>query len=117
MFGLGADKSNIVLFENFGETGVFRQETVAGMDGIGPGDFAGGQKGWNIQIGITRRRRPDAHRFIRKLDVHGIGIGGGMHGDCGNAQFLGGTQDAQRDFPSVGDEDLVEHLLINLCFN
>ena len=41
--------------------------------------------------------------------MHGVGVGGGMHGDGGDAELLGGAQDAQRDLAAVGDEDLVEH--------
>ena len=31
MLGLGADEGDVVLGENFGETGVFREKAVAGM--------------------------------------------------------------------------------------
>jgi hypothetical protein len=43
--------------------------------------------------------------------MHGVGIGGRMHGDGLDAQFLAGAQDAQCDFAAIGDEDLVEHRL------
>ena len=39
--------------------------------------------------------------------MHGVGVGGGMHGDGGDAQFAAGALDAQRDFAAVGDEDLL----------
>ena len=41
--------------------------------------------------------------------MHGLAVRRGMHGDGLDAQFLGGAQDAQRDFATVRDEDLVEH--------
>jgi hypothetical protein len=40
--------------------------------------------------------------------MHGFGVGGGVHGDGGDAEFLAGALDAQRDFAAVGDEDFVE---------
>ena len=42
--------------------------------------------------------------------MHGVGVGGGMDRDRGDAQFLAGAQDAQRDLAAVGDQDLVEHV-------
>ena len=47
--------------------------------------------------------------LVGELHMHGVGVGGRMHGDRRDAEFLGGAQDAQRDFAAVGDEDLVEH--------
>ena len=41
--------------------------------------------------------------------MHGVGVGGGMHHDRLDAEFLGGAQNAQRDLATVGDEDLLEH--------
>ncbi|MHC2437702.1 hypothetical protein ACVMB0_005077 [Bradyrhizobium sp. USDA 4451] len=41
--------------------------------------------------------------------MHGIGIGGGMHRDGCDAEFLAGAQHAKRDLAAIGYEDLVEH--------
>ena len=41
--------------------------------------------------------------------MHGVGIGGGMHRDGRDAQFLAGAQNAQRDLAAIGYQDLVEH--------
>ncbi len=41
--------------------------------------------------------------------MHGVGVGGGMHRDGGDAELLAGAQHAQRDLAAIGDEDLVEH--------
>src|SRR3954470_22402057 len=41
--------------------------------------------------------------------MHGVGVGGGVHGDGRDAQFLAGAQNAQRDLATVGYQDLVEH--------
>src|ERR1700761_1110086 len=43
--------------------------------------------------------------------MHGVGIGGGVHRDYGNAELLAGPQYAKRNLAAVGYEDLVEHLL------
>ena len=43
--------------------------------------------------------------------MHGVGVGGRVHGDGGDAELLARALDAQRDLSSVGDQDLVEHSL------
>ena len=43
--------------------------------------------------------------------MHGVGVGGGVHGDGGDAELAAGALDAQRDLAAVGDQDLVEHVL------
>ena len=109
MFGLGADEADVVIGQNFGEFGVFRKKAIAGMDGVGAGDFAGGEQRGNVEIGLARRRRADAHRFVGELDVHGFGVGGRMDGDRGDSQLLRGAQDSQGDFAAIGDQDFFEH--------
>jgi hypothetical protein len=41
--------------------------------------------------------------------MHGVGVGGGMHGDRLDAHFAAGALDAQRDLAAIGDQDLLEH--------
>jgi len=41
--------------------------------------------------------------------MHGVGVGGRVHGHRRNAQLLAGAQDAQRDLAAIGDQDFLEH--------
>ena len=41
--------------------------------------------------------------------MHGVGVGGRMHRDGGDAHLLAGAMDAQRDLAAIGDEDFLEH--------
>ena len=41
--------------------------------------------------------------------MHGVGVGRRVHGDRGDADFLAGAQDPERDLAAVGDQDLFEH--------
>ena len=41
--------------------------------------------------------------------MHGVGVGGGMHGDGGDAELLAGAQHPQGDFAAIGYEDFIEH--------
>ena len=100
-----------MLFEDLGEAGVLRQEAVAGMHGVGAGDLAGGQQARNVEIALGGRRRADADALVGEAHVHGVGVGGGVHGDGGDAELLARALDAQCDLSPVGDQDFVEHSL------
>ena len=81
MLGLGADEMQIVLGEDFGEAGIFRQEAVAGMHRVGAGDLAGREQRGNVEVAVLRRRRADADALVGEAHMHGVGVGGGMHRD------------------------------------
>ncbi len=107
--GLRADEDEAGLLDPLGEVGVFGQEAVAGMDGLGIGHFGRRDDGRNVQIALGGGRRADADRFVGQLDVLGLGVGLGMDGDGRDAQFAAGAQDAQGDFAAVGDQNFLEH--------
>ena len=99
--------------EDLGEAGILGEEAVARMDGLGAGDLAGGDDGGNVEIAVARRRRADAHALIGQAHMHGLLVGGRMDGDGRDAELAAGAQDAQGDFAAIGDEDLVEHRLLD----
>src|SRR5712664_2797363 len=41
--------------------------------------------------------------------MHGVGVGGGMHRDRCDAEFLARAQNAQGNLAAIGYQDLVEH--------
>ena len=45
--------------------------------------------------------------------MHGIGIGGGMHGHGRDAELLAGAQDAKCDLAAIGDQDFLEHVFFS----
>ena len=98
-----------MLFEDLGEARVLRQEAVAGMHGVGAGDLAGGKQARNVEVAFGGRRRADAHAFVGEAHVHGVGVGGRVHGDGGDAELLARALDAQCNLSPVGDQDFVEH--------
>ena len=42
--------------------------------------------------------------------MHRLGIGGGVDGDGGDAEFAAGALHAKRDFAAIRDQDFAEHL-------
>ena len=109
MLGFRSDEMQIVLGENFGEAGVFRKKAVAGMDRVRAGDLAGGQQRRHVEIAVLRRRRADADAFVGKPHMHGVGVGGGMHRDGTDTEFLARAQNPQGNLAAIGYQDLVEH--------
>ena len=107
--GRGPMKWMLVLGEDFGEARILRQKSVAGMHGVGAGDLAGGEQRRNVEIAVLGGRRADADAFVGEPHVHGVGVGGRMHGDRRDAELLAGAQHAERDLAAIGDQDLVEH--------
>jgi hypothetical protein len=112
MLGGRADEGDAVIFEHLHESGIFRQEAIAGMDRLRAGDLAGRDDGRDRQIALRRRVRPDADAFVGHADMHGIGIGDGMNGDRLDAHFLAGADHTERNLAPVRDQDLCEHLCL-----
>ena len=94
MGGRGADEMNIVFFQNLGEARVLRQEAVARMHRVGAGDLAGRKQSGDVEVAVARRRRADAYALVGEADMHGVGIGGRVHGDGQDAELLAGAQHA-----------------------
>src|SRR6266480_1602063 len=46
------------------EFGVFRQEAVARVDRVGPGDLRGGDDARNVEVAVARGRATDAHVVV-----------------------------------------------------
>src|SRR5215510_819659 len=79
------------------------------MDRVGAGDLAGRHQRVDVEIAVSGGGRADADALVGEPHMHRVGIGGRMHGDRRDAQFLAGAQHAQCDLAAIGDQDLVEH--------
>ena len=106
--GAGADEGERGLLAGAGEVGVFREEAVAGVNGVGAGQLGGGEDGLCVQVGLVDGRRADVYGFVGHLHVQGIGIRVAVHGHGAVAEGLGSALDAAGDFTAVGDQDLGE---------
>ena len=104
-----ADELHIVFSQDLGEAGILGQKAVARMHGLGAGNFAGSEQRRNAEIAVLGGRRANADALVGKPHVHGVGVRGRVHRHRGDAELLAGAQDAQRNFPAVGDQDFVEH--------
>ena len=107
--GAGADEADVATAANFGEVGVFGEESVARMDGVDVGNFGGADEAVDSEVAFERGRFADANGFVGHLGVHGVSVGFGVDGDGANVEFSAGSNDAHGDFAAVGDQNFFKH--------
>jgi hypothetical protein len=103
------DKGEAGGSDRCGEVRVFRQEAVAGMDGLRPGCLGDGDDPPGVKVARARRRGTEPIALVAGRDVQRIRIGIRIHRDGADAQAPRGARDAASDLAAVGDQDLVEH--------
>ena len=77
------------------------------MNGVAAGAFRDFQDCIDREIG----RRALSGQFVSLIgsrEVRGGAVVRRRHRDRGNAEFGGGAGDPQRDFPAIGDQNLLE---------
>jgi len=87
---------------DFGEFGILGQESVAWVDGVGAGDLRCADQGGDVVVALARGGRADAHLLIRKADMQGVRVCGGMDRDGSQSHVATGANYAQGDFATVG---------------
>ncbi|MNG03898.1 hypothetical protein D3C84_869980 [compost metagenome] len=103
-----ADEGDGGRFAGAGEIGVFGEETVAGVNGVGAGSASGVDDGIDRQVRLGDGSRADADRLVRQLYVARIEVGLAVDRDRAVAERLGGAHHPAGDLATVGDQDLVE---------
>src|SRR5262245_15529688 len=63
----------------------------------------------DAEVTLTRRTRTDRYCLIRHADVPGCAIAFGIHRHRREAHVTTRADDAHRDLPAVGDEDLAQN--------
>ena len=104
-----ADEYDAGLFAGLGKGGVFRQETVARMDGASARTPGGVEDRVHAQIAFGGRRRADAVCLVGFGDMEGVGVGIGIDRDGLQPHAARGADDADGDFAAIGDQEGFEH--------
>ena len=108
-FGFRADEDDALLLQRLAEGGAFGQKPVAGMHGFRTGRLAGGDDLLRHEIAFGGRRRPDMHRLVGHLDMHGVAIGVRIDRDGGDPHLARRLDDAAGDLATIGNQDFFEH--------
>ena len=108
-FRRGADEGDAGTFAGIDEIGVLGQQAIAGVDGIGPGEFGDADDFGDAEVS-PHGRHPlaDPVGLIRLEAVQAQLVFLGKDGDGFLAHLIGGPHDADGDLAPVGDEDLLE---------
>ena len=106
----GPDESDPAGFADIGETGVFAEEAVAGVDGIDVGNFSGADDRRDVEVAAGALGGADADGLIGKANVERVAIRFRVDSDGADTEFLARADDAERDLAPIGDENLLEHL-------
>ena len=86
----------------FGEIGVFGEEAVAGVDGVGARGVGGGDDVVGAEIAVAGGGEADVVGFVGEGNVEGVLVGVGIDGDGAQAHAAGGADDPAGDFAAVG---------------
>ena len=107
--GCGANEHKTAFLNPLGKVGVFAEETIPRVNGLGVRYFSGRNDGRHVQIAQGRSCRSNANSLFGQFDVLGFAVRLGIHHHSFNTQLFASPLDAQRDFASVGDQNLFKH--------
>ena len=94
---------------DLGEIRILAQQAIAGMDRIHIRNLRRRNHRRHIEIAVARPRRTNADRLIRKPHMQRIAIRLAIDSNRLDAQLFAGTNDAQRNFAAIGNENFTQH--------
>ena len=107
--GVGADELDAGGFAGPGQITVFRQETVAGVDGVGAVLFGQMDDAGNIQISAQRAFvLTNQVGLVGRCAEQAVSIFIGIDGDGLQAQIVAGTENTHGDLAAVGYQHLLK---------
>ena len=79
------------------------------MNGLRAGPLRSVEDAVDREVALGRRRRPEEERLVRVRDVQRGPVALRVDADRADPELAQRPEDADRDLPSVGDQNLVEH--------
>lgn len=101
-----ADPDQVRVEHGLGELGVLRQESVAGVDGVGTGLAGRAQDLADVQVAARRCVTAQGERLIRGADMQSVPVRVGVYGHARDPGVPAGPGYADSDFATIGDEHL-----------
>ena len=90
---------------------VLREEAIARVHCFGAGCFDRFHDLVDHDVGLVRGRRADVVGFVRHLHMQGVTVSVRIDSNRFDAHLAGGLDDTACDLATVGDQDLLEHVL------
>ena len=98
--------------DGLGEIGVLREESVAGVDGVGTRFRRGVKDLGEVEVGLRGGLPAEGEGFVSKAHVRCVGVRLGVDGHTSQTCILGSPDHPHRDLATVGDEDLGDGLVV-----
>jgi hypothetical protein len=103
-----SDESDSGLGARASQSGIFREKTVTGMNGIAAGTFHDIHDFVDAQITFARWRGANRVGFVGQAHVQGTTVGFAEYGSGGDAEFPTGAENAHGDFTAIGNENFAK---------
>ena len=100
--GFGPMKSDVVLFSEISAKRAFSDEAVARMDRVGTGDRQAASRAGMLRPLSRAPGGPMPHALVGEPHMHGVGVGGRMHGDRQDASSLQARSTRRAISPPIG---------------
>ena len=97
------------LLAGLGEVGVLGEESVSGVDRLGPGLLGRLEDLLDVQVALGRNGRAQQMGLVGLADVRSLTIRLRVHAHGDDPHLLQRPHDANGDLAPVGDQDLLEH--------
>jgi len=105
-FGAGADEDDAGFFAFLSEVGVFGQEAVSGMNGVGAFALSQVDDFFDVKIGVDGFHfAPDLIGFVRPGAEEGVFVFFGVNGNGAYSQFFAGAEDSGSNFAAIGHKN------------
>ena len=79
------------------------------MNRIRPRDLGSRDQARDLEIALARRRGTETDIIVGESDMQRLAIGLGVDRHSLDAEFPRGTNDPERDFAAIRNENLLEH--------
>ncbi len=107
--GAGANEDQPGVLDRLGKIPALGEEAVAGMNGASAAHLGDLDDAIAAQVGFLGGGRAEEVGFIGVTNVKPSPVGLREDAHRPEAEFAAGSDDADGDLPTVGDQDLVEH--------
>ena len=101
-----ADPGQPCVDDRLGEIGVLRQEPVAGVDGVGTRVPADRDDLGDVEVALSCGSTAQGVGLIGEAHMEGVSVRFCVHGHGRQAGIPTGSDDTDRDFATIGNEDL-----------
>jgi hypothetical protein len=91
-----------------GEVGVLGEEAVARVDGVRAGLLGDLEDLGDVEVGVGGSGAAERVGLVGQPDEQRVTVGVGVDGDTADPGVPAGTDHADRDLTTVGDQDLLQ---------